>query len=83
MIDVSNFKRWLTDNTNYSNAVITDIASRAKRADSLVEWFDDDLYLFHLEKNEMFKALSVSVKSQLRRAVKLYNEYQSSVKTGE
>lgn len=33
MIDVLMFKDWLSENTNYSEAVISDMASRMKRSD--------------------------------------------------
>lgn len=75
MIDVLLFKEWLHENTEYSNAVISDIASRMKRADSLVTWEPTTIYLYKLEQSESFKKLSVSVKSQMRRAVKCYAQF--------
>ena len=38
-------------------------------------WDNADTYLFYLEKEKQFEALSVSVRSQIRKAVKLYAEY--------
>lgn len=78
MIDIEGFKSWLKSNCSFSSAVISDMASRIKRADKIKEWYYDDLYLFYLEKEEGFKTLSVSVKSQIRKAVKLYNNYHTS-----
>ena len=75
MIDSKEFKLWLNNNTEYSPAVIGDNVSRMKRADSIVEWSNDDTYFFYLEKESAFIELSVSVRSQLRKAVKLYSEY--------
>lgn len=75
MIEVTLFKKWLSSNTSYSAAVISDLASRMKRADKLVTWEPTTVYLFKLEQNEGFKKLSVSVKSQLRRAVKYYVQF--------
>lgn len=84
MVQIDNFKRWLKDNTKYSNAVISDIVSRIKRADSILEWNDTDTYLFYLEQKQEFKILSVSVRSQLRKAVKLYATYAKVIsKTAE
>lgn len=75
MVDIQGFKEWLKVSKTYSPASISDLGSRLKRADSIRAWVDDETYLFYLEKEESFKCLSVSVKSQLRRAVKLYFEY--------
>lgn len=75
MIEVALFKEWLTNNTTYSDAVISDIASRMKRADSIVTWEPTTIYLFKLEQSEGFKKLSVSVKSQIRKAVKCYVQF--------
>ena len=75
MVKTSAFKKWLKDNTEYSDAVICDTASRIRRADSILEWSDTDTYLFYLEKAQGFGALSVSVRSQMRKAVKLYSAY--------
>ena len=65
MIKSNEFKTWLESNTRYSDAVIGDILSRMKRADGILCW----------EKEQQFEALSVSVRSQIRKAVKLYTEY--------
>lgn len=75
MIDVVSFKEWLSENTKYSDAVIRDIASRMKRADSIVTWEPTTIYLFKLEQSDLFKKMSVSVKSQIRRAVKCYSRF--------
>lgn len=78
MVNTADFKQWLSENTTYSNAVISDIASRAKRADSILEFYNDELYLFYLEKQILYQELSVSVRSQIRKAVKLYFEYSDN-----
>lgn len=75
MIDIVLFKEWLAANTNYSEAVISDIVSRMKRADNILTWEPTTVYLFKLEQSDSFKKLGVSVKSQLRRAVKYYVEF--------
>ena len=79
MVQVDSFKEWLKDNTKYSDAVIGDTASRMKRADSILEWNDTDTYLFYLEKEQKFEILSVSVRSQMRKAVKLYSAYAKAI----
>lgn len=75
MIQTENFKKWLKENTGYSHAVIVDTVSRVKRADSILHWNSADTYLFYLEREQQFGTLSVSVKSQIRKAVKLYSKY--------
>ena len=75
MVDTINFKQWLSENTTYSDAVITDTISRIKRADTILEWYDDEVYQFYLEREDAYKKLSVSVRSQIKKAVKLYYRY--------
>lgn len=75
MIDAISFRTWLSENTNYSPAVIGDTVSRMKRADSILEWTSEETYSFYLERESDYKNLSVSVRSQLRKAVKLYSEF--------
>lgn len=79
MVQAEEFKEWLKSNTSYSDAVITDTVSRIKRADGILEWNGTDTYLFYLEKEEPFKILSVSVRSQIRKATKLYAAYVETV----
>ena len=70
MVDTINFKQWLLENTTYSDAVITDTISRIKRADAILEWYDDEVYQFYLEREDDYKKLSTSVRSQIKKAVK-------------
>lgn len=76
MIDVEGFKIYL-HGLGYTPAVVRDICSRAKRADKIQEFYSDDLYLYYLEKENKFQILSTSIKSQLRKAVRLYTDYTS------
>lgn len=80
MIDIVEFKKWLLYNTNYSEPAINDVVSRMKRADKMLEWNSDETYLFFLEKNDNFMKTSVSVKSQIRKAVKYYTAFFASKK---
>lgn len=75
MVDVKGFKQWLSDNTIYSSAVISDMASRMRRADKMLEWSNEDVYLFKLEQLDEYRVISVSVRSQIKKAVKLYSQY--------
>lgn len=79
MVYVAEFKQWLSKNTTYSHAVIIDLASRIKRADSILEFRNDELYLFYLEKQKGFMELSVSVRSQVRKSVRLYAEFLKQI----
>ena len=75
MINTVQFRTWLKENTTYSDAVINDTVSRVKRADSILEWYDDEVYQFYLEKHEKYHVLSTSVRSQIKKAVSLYYQY--------
>lgn len=78
MLDLQNFKIWLENNTDYSRQTIGNIVSRLKRADSILAWYNDTVYLFRLEENREYSQLSSSVKSQIKKAVKLYFTYVNS-----
>ena len=80
MVYTNEFKNWLIANTSYTSSVISDTVSRAKRADKILEWSDDDVYQFRLEQLEEYKKLSISVRSQIKKAVKLYSEFWLSQK---
>ncbi len=80
MIYKDEFKMWLIENTSYSLPVISDTVSRMKRADRLLEWNGEEIYQFKLEQLEEYKKLSVSVRSQIKKAVKLYFEFGLSQK---
>lgn len=74
MVNTELFREWLETNTNYSAPVIRDILSRIKRADAILTWQDDEVYIFYLERHSKFKELSPTVRSQLKKSVKLYRE---------
>lgn len=76
MIDVEMFKAWLKGNTTYSEAVISDTISRVKRADKILEWNDEETYIFYLEQKDQYKGLSVSVRSQIKKSVMLYHSFR-------
>ena len=75
MVDLSNFRLWLTDTKAYSDRTISNTVSRLKRADGFLPWFNDPVYQFRLEQLEEYQALTTNVKSQIKKAVKLYFEY--------
>ena len=75
MVDVEQFKEWLREETDYTDAVVGDIGSRLKRADKILECNGEETYFFYLEKMDSYQGLTVSVKSQIKKSVKLYYEY--------
>ena len=70
------FKDWLKKEKKYSDRSARDVKSRIKRA--LIISGEEKITektLPIIESNNIFCALSPSVKSQIRRAVHLYQEY--------
>lgn len=72
------FSSWLKLHKGFTEAVVKDVVSRLKRAETFCDmnWQADSASnVFSLSQSDGFGDLSVSVKSQLRRAVKLYVEF--------
>lgn len=72
------FKSWLEDSKGLSNKSACDVVSRLNRARSIrpiEESANLERYLFDLSMTDEYKATSSSVKSQMKRAVKLFFEY--------
>lgn len=74
-MDCNEFKNWLQKKNKYTNASIKDIVSRLRRANKILVFRNEDIYIFRLEQCEEFQKASVSVKSQIRRAIRLYFQY--------
>ena len=74
----SDFRQWLLSNTTYSNRVVSNIVCRLNRAGRMHPVRPEEIYLFELEHTDEFNGLSVTVKSQIRKAVKLYFQYAKS-----
>ena len=76
----NNFEAWLIGTKNYSSRGEKDVISRCKRAEKMVpsKGKDEAHYIFALEQNEEFHCLSVNVRSQIKRAIKLKTEYETS-----
>lgn len=73
------FCQWLKDNTQYQSRVQSDIVSRVKRANTIIPLPEqaDMYYVFQLQQNEVYQALSTSVRSQIKKAVTIYFEFLS------
>ena len=69
------FRKWLQEKNTYTDASIKDIISRLRRANNILIFRNEYIYLFRLEQCEEFQKASVSVKSQMRRAIRLYFQY--------
>ena len=80
MFEAEGFRTWLITNNIYSDKVVSDIVSRMRRVDNIIPWTEDEFYQVRLERNESYSVLSVSVRSQCKRAVKLYSDYVNSTK---
>jgi DNA (cytosine-5)-methyltransferase 1 len=74
-LNLDRYRVWLTTNKNYSKATISNTVSRMKRADKILPWFNDIVYQFRLEQEPAYQELSCSVRSQIKKAVKLYFEF--------
>lgn len=80
MLNENEFKNWLAKNCDYSSATLNDVVSRVRRADKILPFTGNEYYLFDLERKDEFSSLTVSVKSQMRKAVKLYLKYEKDNK---
>ena len=76
----NNFEAWLIGKKNYSARGAKDVISRCKRAERIVpaKGEDEAHYIFALEQCDEFQSLSVNVRSQIKRAIKLKAEYENS-----
>lgn len=73
---MEDFSKWLCEKKNYTERSARDVSSRLKRVRVLlnVEKVNTNT-IDELEKVDGFKGLSMSVRSQLRKSVRLYLEY--------
>jgi len=76
-LTVNNFSAWLFEQHSFSKLAVKDTISRINRCNKIlpVDITNIDEYIIRLESTEVFKNFSTSIKSQLRRALTLYNEY--------
>jgi len=73
------FREWLIASKSLTKNSADDVVSRIKRAKNIMEIdipLDTETLLFHFMGKPAFKALTITVKSQLKRAVKLYKEFK-------
>jgi hypothetical protein len=73
--EYAGFSEWLQKTKSLTKDSADDVVSRIKRAKSIMEIdlpVDIDTLLFHFMGKPAFKALTITVRSQLKRAIKLY-----------
>ena len=82
MVDINQFQGWLRESP-LTMKVQRDTVSSLKRADKIspIPSEPDAQYVFTLEQTPEFRELSVSVRSQLKRAVNLYSDYMKAYNT--
>jgi hypothetical protein len=74
------FSLWLTKTKRFQPKVVCDILSRKNRLLKIKKFGigqNVNSYLSKLEEISAFKNLSISVKSQMRRSVRLLSEFHS------
>lgn len=74
------FRDWLKQRTQYTDAVIGDIVSRVKRAGCILPIYEDEVYQFYLERTDKYKSLSASVRSQLKKSLSLFYAFLHETK---
>ena len=74
------FKQWLQDEKNMSIRSATDVVSRCKRINRMMEDEDiNDRTVSILIEMESYDNMSSFIKSQLKRAATLYLEFSKEV----
>jgi DNA (cytosine-5)-methyltransferase 1 len=77
--EYADFREWLQNTKSLTKNSAEDVVSRIKRAKTIMEVdipIDIETLLFHFMGKSAFKALTSTVKSQLKRAIKLYKEFK-------
>ena len=76
-MEYEKFLVWLKSNKNLGERSARDVVSRLRRAMAILgkDYFPEDA-LQELNAKPEFLELTMSVKSQLRRAVTLYSEFE-------
>lgn len=71
------FVDWLVHFQHYSQCSASDTLSRVRRADKMcrLDGAPNDFYFYTLQQTKEYNELSVSVRSQIKRALSLYNSF--------
>lgn len=78
------FKEWLKCEKKYTDRSASDILSRIKRVRKIlnIKTVEENSEKI-LEEHDKFKDLSCSVKSQLRKALRLYRDFKGELKEND
>lgn len=70
---------WLINSKHFKSRSARDVKCRLKRLDGIspipLIGEENSYYLYDLEKNKEFQNLTTTVKSQLRRSKRIFDEY--------
>lgn len=80
------FRTWLRANTELADRSISDVISRTSRVMGMInplEAESDNELEFRLKERQAFVDCSVSVRSQLKRAARLYRRFVRESMTSE
>jgi DNA (cytosine-5)-methyltransferase 1 len=77
-MEFENFRKWLINKIGYKNKSAGDVISRIRRIRKFIKVPEpiEPITLFQLQQNEEYKKLSLSVRSQLKKALLLFSEFQ-------
>jgi DNA (cytosine-5)-methyltransferase 1 len=78
--EYTDFHKWLMDAKAMSEKSASDVISRLRRAKTIMVFdvpLDVETLLFHFMGKPAFKELTQTVKSQLKRAIRLYKEFNA------
>ena len=73
--------QWLIADKSLTENSANDVISRIKRAKTIMDIdfpIDTDTLLFHFTGKPAFKKLTTTVRSQLKRAIRLYKEFDAN-----
>jgi len=75
------FRAWLAKHTDLTKRSIGDVVSRARRAHGYIDVLKAQSaaeMIFRLQETAPFSACSPSIRSQLKRAARLYHQFTES-----
>ncbi len=78
-MDADKYLGWLIQSVGLENRSARDVVSRTRRAADMIPLDSRNLtcdIIHELGKKEQFRELTATVRSQLRRAIKLYRAFQ-------
>lgn len=78
MSELKEFKEWVGLKLDISPNSVKDIVSRFRRANKILPFYNDPVYVFYLENTDEYKKLAATVRSQIKRAIHLYMDWLRS-----